>query len=150
MIASDHEPVIAEPAAAAWGIPVPPGYVSEPTDFDSPSGQDVITQAISRLAKSITYTPLVMSFISCLMMFFFGRSMMMFLNAAITILGSGLSAIPTAVSANHRLSGYDRITMLAIGFGLMAFIVWRAIVTRVFSPSDGVPASLLPVFFEIH
>jgi hypothetical protein len=138
------------PPPQAGGIPLPPGYVSEPTSFSSPGGAEITRRATEKVAKSITYTPLISSFMSAIMLFFMGSSVMMFVNSASTLFNSGLNAVTTALGGNHRLTFNDRLTLIAIGLGLFVFVAWRTNAAGLFGkPVVDVPPERPPLFLEI-
>ena len=133
------------------GIPVPPGYTSNATDFSTPAGRKLIHQRMEYLGKSITFTPLITSVGACLMLFFMGRSVTMGMNNLWGLIKSGFGAITAAMAANHRLTITNRFVMVAIGGGLILFAVWRASKMGLIGPDDDyVPPERPPMLFDVE
>ena len=133
------------------GIPCPPGYTPNALDFRKGPGKRFIAARTEVLGKSITFTPLVESVGSCLMLFFMGGALVMAMNSMWTLIRNGTGAITAALVANHRLSWTNRLVMIAMGLGLLLFVLWRARAMGLIGPENNiVPPEHPPMFFERH
>jgi hypothetical protein len=131
-------------------IPLPPGFVPDPKDFTAGEGEEICTAATGRVVKSLVWGSTMAAAMPCLSLFFMGRAMMFFLSSSIQLVGIGAGILSTAFIVNHRLSANDRVTLIAVGLGLLVFVLWRAqaggILTRVVEVEPERP----PVFFDIQ
>jgi hypothetical protein len=108
------------------GIPLPPGYIADAVNFDSPDGHQLVVEATDKIGRSITFTPLIASIGSAIMLMLMGGALIMSLGSMWSLAANGFGAIATAIQPNHRLDFSQRTTMIAIGVGLILFVVWRA------------------------
>jgi hypothetical protein len=113
------------PPADAGGVPLPPGYVSDPIDFQASAGRARTSEASETLAKGLIWAPLLPSISPSLVLFFAGGANFMSFNAIITLATNGFGALGTAVSRNHWLTWQTRLTIVAVGCGLLLFLLWR-------------------------
>jgi hypothetical protein len=132
------------------GIPLPPGYFLEAINFDSPEGQELVHETCEKIGRSITFTPLITSLGSCIMLFLMSGALFMALGSMWTIGRNGFGAISTAMMPNHRLTWQSRMMMITIGLGLLLFLMWRASAIGLLGGSVSSPApDKSPVFFSV-
>ena len=86
------------------GVPLPPGYTQESTNFSEPEGEEVIQETSAKIGASLAFTPLIESVQPIIMSFFFGKSLFMLINTFIVLISNCFRAFSTVVSFNHRLS----------------------------------------------
>jgi predicted lysophospholipase L1 biosynthesis ABC-type transport system permease subunit len=82
------------------------------------------------------------------MLLLMGNTVYMAFNSIMTLTSTGFDAISTALSRNHRLNWHSRMTMMAIGGGLMLFVLWRVSSMGMLGAAVAeIPAIKPPVFF---
>jgi hypothetical protein len=59
------------------------------------------------------------------MLLLMGGAVFIAFNSIMSLSSSGFDAISTALAPNHRLNWQARMTMIAIGGGLLTFVLWR-------------------------
>lgn len=108
------------------GIPLPPGYTREQTNFSEPDGQEIIKETSTSIGSSLALTPLIESIQPIIMSFFFGKALFMLINTFIVLISNCFRAFSTAVSFNHRLTIENRLKAIGVALGLALFILYKA------------------------
>lgn len=108
------------------GVPLPPGYTQESTNFSELEGQEIIKETSANIGSSLALTPLIESIQPIVMSFFFGRALFMLINTFIVLISNCFRAFSTAVSFNHRITIDNRLKATAVAFGLALFIIYKA------------------------
>ena len=107
------------------GIAFPLGFTHNVTDFSSNSGQKKIEVIRKKQEKSILFTPLMTSITKCISLIFFA-SPFMAINNLFALLSAAMISFSNVFTMEIHMSFEKRIMALAIGLGLVLFVMWRA------------------------
>jgi hypothetical protein len=133
------------------GITLPPGYISEPVNFDSPDGHQLVAEATEKVGRSITFTPLIMSVGTGIMLLLMSGAIFMSVRSMWALMANGFGSVATALQPNHRLDFSSRTMMIAIGVGLILFVLWRAMAVGLIGGDvEFLPPEKVPVFFTVQ
>jgi hypothetical protein len=139
-----------KPSAPSDPIAHPPGFVPNCLDFTTGDAEQLCTQSTERTVKSLVWGPVMSAAMPCLSLLFMGRAVMFFLSSSMQVVGAGVGILGAAFSANPRLSADNRLTMIAVGLGLLVFVLWRAQAGGMFTRIVVHEVERPPVFFDIQ